>query len=640
MLRFVNSRILASFDESYTRLNFLSSPETLQEGSVKAITICKKLYNLLDTPLSMQHRHDVLDSMSNTLCRVLDPCEFVRHMHSSSLYTESAQAAFTKAHTYMCELNTSAFLYDQLKMLASPEGKRCLDDESNKNVVQLKRDMESNGIHLPDEKRRLIMDLNVEKENIASKFLNREGKENPYGVLRALLRSRQKLSSVLEFESFAEQQLRGTILDSQEKVWHFLCAVSNKYTPLAIEEIKLLRKDQGTVNAGEAFTDEARARMGHQQRQAIDTLGMEAYFSVANTWRGIEMLCKEVFGLTLQKVEMLPFEEFHEDALKYAAIHDEDGFMGTIVVDLFARDSKACQAGHMTVQLGCRPHCEVMRAVGVDVPERQYPIVVLTCNAGATRHGTAQASAKNCWNSTIMSMNEVTTLFHEFGHAIHSIFGQTSVQNLAGTRSSIDFVETFSQFFEHFLSAPDFVQRFARNQANQIIPREKVLKYAEIRSKLRALDIMDQVVMSGIDQALHGPEPIRTYFPKPKSESGEIAMSVLGSFDNFGTGIMGMANLMVKIAEPLSPVKPTARGVLKSVSFEHMSSYPATYYGYLYSAVFAKRIWDNFFAKDPLNRKEGDRLRKEVMRFGGACDPKSTLQAYLQENIDDLRIWV
>ena len=640
MLRLTSLRLIASFDETKTTLNFLGTPDTLIKGSKKAIKVCSDLYGLLEKPISPQHRHDVLDSMSNTLCRVLDPCEFVRHMHPARLYVESAQEAFTESHTYMCELNTSTFLYDQLKLLASKESRSEIDDESNKNVTQLKRDMESNGIHLPEEKRKLVMDLNVEKENIAAKFLQKEGRENPYGVLRTLLRSRQKLSNLLEFDSFAQQQLRGTILDSQEKVWHFLCAVSNKYWPLAVEEIKFLRKYQGTVNAAEAFTDEARARLTQYQRQAIEALQMDEYFSVANSWRGIEILCKDVFGLTLHKVELKPFEEFHDDVQKYAVVHDKDGFMGTIVVDLFARNSKACQAGHMTIQLGCRPHQEVMKMVGIDTSEKQYPIVVLTCNAGSGVKNLQPSSTRSCWKTTFMNMNEVTTLFHEFGHAIHSIFGQTSVQNLAGTRSSIDFVETFSQFFEHFLSSPDFVQAFARNSANQTIPREKVIKYAELRSRLRALDIMDQVVMSGIDQALHGPEPVRAYFPKPNSSKGEIAKSVLGSYDNFGNGISGLADLMVQIAEPLSPIKPTVRGVLKSVSFEHMSSYPATYYGYLYSAVFAKRIWDKFFIGNPINRFEGDRLRKEVMCFGGACDPKRTLQKYLGENLDDLDVWI
>ncbi|KNH08733.1 mitochondrial intermediate peptidase [Perkinsela sp. CCAP 1560/4] len=640
MLRAISRRLCVGFDERHTRLAFLESPEALKEGSRKAISVCQALHNLLGGPISLQHRHDVLDSMSNTLCRVLDPCEFVRHMHPDVVYTHAAQEAFTEAHTYMCELNTSSFLYEQLKILADPKNRTELDAETNKNVAQLKRDMESNGIHLPDEKRKLVMDLNVEKENISAQFLQKAGKQNPYGTLRSLLRSRNKLSKLLEYDSFAQQQLRGTILDSQEKVWHFLCAVSKKYSPMAVEEIQYLRKFQGLVKSAEDFTDEVRARLTHSQRQEMESLNLEEYFSVANCWKGVEILCHRVFGLQLKAVKMEPYEQFHEDVRKYAVLHEADGFLGTIVVDLFARNSKACQAGHMTIQLGCRPHVEVMKKVGVDVPVRQFPIVVLTCNAGSSGPRPLSSIGTSCWDTTLMHMNEVTTLFHEFGHAIHSIFGQTSVQNLAGTRSSIDFVETFSQLFEHFLSSPEFVQLFAKNSSNNTIPKEKVIKYAEMRSKLRALEIMDQVVMSGIDQALHGPEPIRTYFPKPDSVKGEIVKSVLGNYDDFGNGMLGLGELMVKIAKPLSPITPTVRGVLKSLSFEHMSSYPANYYGYLYSAVFAKRIWDKFFVGDPLNRKEGDRLRQEVMCFGGACDPKATLQAYLGEDLDDLEVWI
>lgn len=628
-------------DVSLTKLSFLSQPDALQGGAKVAVTICERLYKLLEEPtLTPTERHNILDAMSNTLCLVLDPCEFVRHMHPQEDYRHGSQAAFTEAHTFMCELNTSTYLYDQLKILSASDSQSTLDDETKKNVAQLKRDMESNGIHLDDARRKIIAELNIEKEEIAAEFLQESGQQNPIGVLRKLLKSRQKLADRLGFECYADQQLRGTILDTQDRVWHFLCAVSHKYWPKAVEEIQFLRTLQGVKKAQDDFTDEARALTSHSYRGDMDSLNLEKYFSVANCCDGIKILCKEAFGLTLEKVPMQWPEQYHIDVEKYAVVHEKEGFMGTILVDLFARHTKACQAGHMTVQLGCRPHVDIMRRVGVTVPERQFPIVVLTCNAGSLRKPLLNSDGTANKATTLMHPHEVTTMFHEFGHAVHSIFGQTKVQNLAGTRSSIDFVETFSQFFELFLTNASFVQRWAKDNDGNVIPTSVIEKYAEIRTKLRALDIMDQVVMSGIDQALHGPQPVTTYFPKPGSKSGELAKKVLGHFDEYGNGIFDLARLMVDISRPLSPVVPTQRGVLRSLSMEHMSSYPATYYGYLYSAVFARRIWDKFFAKDPLSRVEGERLRNEVLKYGAACNPREVLQLYLRENLDDLEVWV
>ena len=627
-------------DPSYTAMNFLQTPKTLCKGARAAKEVCTQLYQLLEKPLTPQHRHDVLDSMSNTLCLVLDPCEFVRHMHPGKAYKEGAQEAFSEAHTFMCELNTSAFLYEQLLIVTKPEAFATLDSESKKNIVQLKRDMESNGIHLPESQRKEVMELNCEREEIAALFLQKEGQQNPIGTLRKLLLCRRALAKRLEFDSFAAQQLRGTILDSQEKVWHFLCAVSHKYWPQALKEIEFLRTLQGNAKRTQEFTDDARAMTSHSYRRREDALHLEEYFSVANCWKGIEILCAEVFGLTLRELPMPVHERYHPEVQKFAVIHDTEGFMGTIVVDLFSRPDKGCQAGHMTVQLGCRPHAGVMEQIGVKVPPRQFPIVVLTCNAGSVSLPQRNPDGTCNRETTRMHAHEVTTLFHEFGHAVHSIFGQTTVQNLAGTRSSIDFVETFSQLFELFISSPQFVQRFAKNMQGEPIPREKVEKYAEIRNQLRACDIMDQVVMSGIDQAVHGPQPIATYFPKPGSRKGELAKLVIGHFDDFGEGILDMAKLMVQIGKPLSPIVPTEKGVLRSLSTEHMASYPATYYGYLYSAVFARRIWDKFFSRNPLSREEGDRLRKEVLSYGAACDPRQTLQEYLKEDLDNLEVWV
>eukprot|EP00760_Papus_ankaliazontas_P030113 PhM_4_TR4613/c0_g1_i1/m.95153/K01410/MIPEP; mitochondrial intermediate peptidase len=628
-------------DENLTRMHFLNSQTALVDGAKTSMEVCERLYKLLEEDLTPNHRHDVLDSMSNTLCLVLDPCEFVRHMHPYEEYRHASQEAFSLAHQFMCELNGSLFLYEQLKILSTPEAVKALSEEENKNVAQLRRDMESNGIHLPDRQRKRVTEFNVEREEIAAEFLHEAGQNNPIGTLQKLLRCRHAFAECLGFESFADKELRGTILNNPEKVWHFLCAVSHKYWLRAEDEVKFLNSHRGATTRKSEFTDEDRARLTHAYRAHADALELEKYFSVANCWKGIEILCSEVFGLTLVKMPMTGGDAYHPDAEKYAVVHEKEGFMGTIIVDLFARSSKACQAGHLTVQLGCRPHREVMKRVGVDVPDRQYPIVVLTCNAGSVRAPMKNTDGSCNKDSTLMSPHEVTTLFHEFGHAVHTIFGQTQVQNLAGTRSSIDFVETFSQLFEQFLTSPEFVRRWARDfHTGEPIPADLLDQYNESKEKLRALDIMDQVVMSGIDQALHGPQPVTSYFPKPGSSKGELAKRVHGCFDDYGKGIYELARLMIDVSQPLSPVKPTERGILRSLSMEHMASYPSMYYGYLYSAVFARRIWEKFFKENPLSREEGERLRTEVLRHGAACNPRDVLQSYLKENLDDLESWV
>lgn len=111
-----------------------------------------------------------------------------------------------------------------------------------------------------------------------------------------------------------------------------------------------------------------------------------------------------------------------------------------ILLDLYANPAKHCTSGHLTLQLGCIPHQQALAKINLKLPKRQYPVVALTCNVGASKKITCNVDGTPNDELTTMDWNEVTTLFHEFGHAMHTIFGQTHVQNLAGTRSSVDYV--------------------------------------------------------------------------------------------------------------------------------------------------------------------------------------------------------
>ena len=89
-----------------------------------------------------------------------------------------------------------------------------------------------------------------------------------------------------------------------------------------------------------------------------------------------------MFGLKVEEGPFGPDEVFNTDAIKLNIWDENLNFVGVVVLDMFARENKHCQAGHLTIQLGCRPHTNVMSKVGISMPARQYPIVVLTCNAG------------------------------------------------------------------------------------------------------------------------------------------------------------------------------------------------------------------------------------------------------------------
>ncbi|CUG93829.1 mitochondrial intermediate peptidase, putative [Bodo saltans] len=619
-------------------LSFLSDKNCLLETVDGTVEACEALLNAIPKAKSFREKHDLLDSTSNVLCLLLDPCEFVRQMHPDEAYKRNATHAFQRGHEYMCEVNARRSLYDVLVELASPQARKELSDEENKNVAQLKRDMEGNGIHLPDAERKVITEMNVEKEELAMRFLMDQESRNPFGTLRNLIQCRYDLARKLGFESYAEQQLRGTMLENQQKVWHFLCGVTHKYRAAAEREAQLVMKYQGEVRNRSGLTDDNRAKICTSLRRDAEPEKAIEYFSVANCVRGIQCLCSEVFGVKLEQVPFAKDELFHRDAKKFLVYDEEKQFLGVIVLDMFARPTKLCQAGHLTVQLGCRPHTKVLKQVGLDLPERQYPVVVLTCNAGSDGALQQRPDGSMDDEMILMKPHEVVTCFHEFGHALHTIFGQTKVQNLAGTRGSIDFVETFSQLFEQFLTSHDFLKLWAhRINTREPISFDMVMKRNEVANMFYHLDTMDQVCLAAVDQTLHGPQPLAVYFPH--GDKGHVGKRTLGDMKEYGRGMFNLAKLVMEITAPITVLTPTEGGALRTLSFEHLSTYPAGYYGYLYSLEVARRIWKKKFEHDPLNRAAGRELVDKVLRHGAACHPVELLSQYLGDDLDEIDVW-
>ncbi|CBH16104.1 metallo-peptidase, Clan MA(E) Family M3 [Trypanosoma brucei gambiense DAL972] len=625
--------------EEIPTLSFLSSKSILSETVDRTIEVCDALLNEIPKAKSIKEKHDLIDSTSNVLCLLLDPCEFVRQVHPDAEYKQHASFAFQKGYEYMSKVNSRRDLYDVVLQLDSTEGHKELSSEEIKNVAQLRRDMESNGIHLPDKLREKVTEMNIEKEELAMRFLTEQGSKNPFATLRYLLQCRYELSQLLGFESFAEQQLRGTMLENQQRVWHFLCGIAHKYRREAEKEMDIIRSNVGEVRNRQNITDDVRARVAHSLRRDAEPETAAEYFSVANCIRGIQCLCLEVFGVRLEEVQFDKDEIFNNDAKKYHVYDENKAFLGVIVLDLYASEMKYCQAGHLTLQLGCIPHQEALAKVGLKLPKRQYPVVVLTCNVGACSPVQRLPNGRFDDESTLMHPNEVTTVFHEFGHAMHTIFGQTKVQNLAGTRASIDFVETFSQLFEQFLTSHEFLQLWAhRISTREPISFDMVMKRNAAADMFKHLDMMDQVVLSAVDQTLHGPQPYTVYFPR--GDQGNLGKRTLGDIGDYGRGTYNLAKVLIDICTPLSIVTPTETGVLGTLSFEHLSGYPAGYYGYLYSLSIARRIWAKKFMKDPLNRDAGRELVQKVMRHGAACNPVDVIENYLEDKLDEIDIWV
>lgn len=261
-----------------------------------------------------------------------------------------------------------------------------------------------------------------------------------------------------------------------------------------------------------------------------------------------------------------------------------------------------------------------------------------------------------------LSFSQAETLFHEYGHALHSILSRTTFQHVWGTRGALDFIELPSHLFEKFLSDYRVASTFLRcPETNASVPKDVFEAHVLARRSFGALELQALVVHCMFDQALFAERPMQTacaflsdgpseakgsrdvVLPQsalddPAAESSDDVQDIRSAqFFTPGTrrldygmrsgGIDSQALLQeVSRRHSIVPYKPQTRW---QAGFGHVVNYGAGYYSYLYARVFAQAVWSEVFEADPLSSEAGRRYRSLLLEKGGGEDPKGMLKNLL-----------
>jgi Zn-dependent oligopeptidase len=395
------------------------------------------------------------------------------------------------------------------------------------------------------------------------------------------------------------------------------------------------------------------------------------YFTLRNALYGISLVLRRVFGvdMSIQPGSEDEVWDAPERAPRFLSrmgqqrprpshvlrcdlTHDSEGDLGTLYLDLAARDGKPGGAAHYVIQCGKRSHpreAAFERALG-SAPTRastdgmfQLPIVVL---AASLMHGQGTPL------DATLSFSEVETLWHEFGHAIHSLLSRTEFQHLHGTRGALDFVEIPSHVFEYWCRDYRVVSQWALASDGRPITKAdfgKLLR--QHRHSFAALRMQRQLVHTAFDLACFGAQ-INDLLGSSASDilarSAERA-SVFAASDSTNQSMMlpDILKMADSCTLPLqlwdesnhkNPIQtaaapggqPSADVLLSSSSvlfadvqaafsfvpavrdtcweagFVHLLTYGAGYYSYLYAQIVAASVWQRLFAIDPLSRQAGN----------------------------------
>ncbi|KAG6814107.1 hypothetical protein H0H92_002102 [Tricholoma furcatifolium] len=427
-------------------------------------------------------------------------------------------------------------------------------------------------------------------------------------TLEDLLRTRAELANLVGRESYAAMTLDDKMAKTpgeSTNVLSFLDALMAHTRPFA-------------QNALQTLQTRKQAHQGTSTLPTIQAWDRDFYcppeppappiplppLSLGTVFMGLSRLFQHLYGISLRPAESASGEVWHADVQKLEVVDEEKGVIGWIYADLFARRGKPSGAAHYTVR--CSRRTDDDDEAGDRVPEGyehqilesqqfeavkrhrlpgqdgvyQLPVVVLLCEF---------ARPSIIRGPTVLEWHEVTTLFHEMGHAMHSMIGRTEYHNVSGTRCATDFVELPSILMEHFLNSVTVLSLF--NSEGTTAERQVGNHHTD---PCGSLDTYSQILLAAIDQIYHSP----------------VVQSP--NFDSTAE----LANL--HNTRGLIPYVP---GTSFQTQFGHLFGYGATYYSYLFDRAIASRVWQKVFSADPLNRETGEKYKREVLRYGGGKDP-------------------
>ncbi|PWN26357.1 zincin [Jaminaea rosea] len=470
-------------------------------------------------------------------------------------------------------------------------------------------------------------------------------------VLEQLLDKRRKLAGLTGYESFAQMSLGDKMAKNPSSVAHFLDALQTHHHPLAarkLSELQALKpRDEAPLEAWDRDYYAERYLRTLSTSMPGSTTPISPFLSVGNVFSGLSRMLSAIYGIRLRAANLEAGEAWDGDVVKLQVVEEDassatgETVIGTIYADLFSRSGKPPSAAHYTVrcsrriddddedgdfrfgrlqdgaqvdpsQLGSRG-TSPLKVEGRATPGRtglyQLPIVVLLCDFV---RGTAGPS--------LLSWSEVETLFHEMGHAIHSMIGRTEFHNVSGTRCATDLVELPSILMEHFVSSPSVVSLVARHHSTGLeLPYDALRRH--LATSVQALDDLDthnQILLAILDQRYHGSD-----FSGDSTEEMARLYSTRGLFD---------------AATTQSGQHAFLRQQTWHSQFSHLFGYGATYYSYLLDRVLASRVWAQLFAADPLSRDAGEKYKGGLLKWGGGKEGWGMLSELLGEDLSMERV--
>jgi len=413
------------------------------------------------------------------------------------------------------------------------------------------------------------------------------GARDNVAIVRETLALRAEKAKLLGYENFAALKLDNTMAKTADNVNDLLHKVWDKARSKALEEEASLGKlvaEEGKNHPVMPWDWRYYAEKLRERTFSFSESELKPYLQLEKIIEACFDVAKRLFGVTL--TELKGIEAYHPD-VRVFELRDESGALKALFLgDYFARSSKRSGAWMSSFQ---SQHKLTLKSGA----EGELPIIYNVCNFAKPAEG----------KPALLSLDDARTLFHEFGHALHGMLSDVTYPSVSGTGVSRDFVELPSQLYEHWLTVPEILEKYAVHyETGKPMPKQLLDKVLAARTFNAGFATVEFTASALVDMAFHTRAP------------ADDPMAVQ--------------------AEILSELKMPASLVMRHATphFQHVFSgegYAAGYYSYMWSEVLDADAFSAFEevgnAFDPVMARK---LKNNIYSVGGSIDPEVTYKAF------------
>ncbi len=396
-------------------------------------------------------------------------------------------------------------------------------------------------------------------------------------IVLEIVKLRHERAQLLGYDTHANFVLEERMAETPDKVLGFLNELLEKAKPAAVGEFEDLQRfanDLDGISQLQKWDASYYSEKLKQKRFNLDDEILKPYFKLENVISGAFTIAEKLFDLKFKEVDTI--DTYHEEVLTYEVTNANGDFIAVFYADFFPREGKR-NGAWMT---SYKPQY-------IKAGENSRPHISIVCNF------TKPTKTK----PSLLTFNEVTTLFHEFGHALHGILANTTYPSLSGTNVYWDFVELPSQILENWCYEKEALELFAKHyETGALIPMDLIEKIKASATFHQGMQTLRQISFGLLDMSWHS-------HSSPKTIENVKA---------FETDAFNGTTLYPDVAENCM-----------STAFSHIfqGGYSSGYYSYKWAEVLDADAFEYFKTEGIFNKDIANKFKTHILSKGGTENP-------------------